>query len=247
MPLTVVVLMTVIIAALTLIGVLIKYYRCYWLISGYNTMSLERKRNVDAEGLGNFMGNCCFALAAILLAGSIANFLGVFVGFAIALGSIFPFVAYMLVASQKYFNRDGKTTVRSKVGTISAAGLIILLFVIVTGSVLYGAMESKISVNKEYIDIPGVYSTRLGVSEIKEVSLDTSLPAVERKINGYDFGDIRKGSFMASGVGQSKLYINRGKPPYIHIIYQDGHVFLNSKDARSTENLYNEIRQYLKK
>ena len=36
-------------------GIAIKYYKAYWLISGYNTMSVERKKNVDIKNLGNFL------------------------------------------------------------------------------------------------------------------------------------------------------------------------------------------------
>ena len=36
------------------LGVMIRYFKWYWLIAGYNTMTRERKRQVDIEGLGKF-------------------------------------------------------------------------------------------------------------------------------------------------------------------------------------------------
>ena len=40
-----------------LMAAALKYFKWYWLIAGYNTMSKSEKENVDEEGLGNFMGN----------------------------------------------------------------------------------------------------------------------------------------------------------------------------------------------
>lgn len=51
---------------LVVIGILIKYKKAYWLISGYNTMSAEKKKNVNIEGLGNFTANICFLMAGLI-------------------------------------------------------------------------------------------------------------------------------------------------------------------------------------
>ena len=59
---------------LFLIGYLIRYRKMYWLISGYNTMSGEKKKKVDTENLGIFMGNICFILGILLFVGFLFNF-----------------------------------------------------------------------------------------------------------------------------------------------------------------------------
>lgn len=48
---------------LLMTGVLIKYLKWYWLIADYNTVSKEKKRNVDVAGLGHFLGNGLFTMA----------------------------------------------------------------------------------------------------------------------------------------------------------------------------------------
>lgn len=40
-----------------IVGIGIRYFRWYFLIAGYNTMSEEKKKNVDIEALGKLMGN----------------------------------------------------------------------------------------------------------------------------------------------------------------------------------------------
>ncbi|MFU0827925.1 MAG: hypothetical protein ACFWTJ_10435 [Lachnoclostridium sp.] len=63
MPLSVIVLMSSIILIFIVFGILIKYKKCYWLISGYNTSSKEKKKNIDIAGLSKFTGNFCFIIA----------------------------------------------------------------------------------------------------------------------------------------------------------------------------------------
>ena len=78
------------------LGILIKYFRWYWLISGYNTMPAEKKKNVDARGLGNFIGNCMFVIAGIFLAGIIVDSMGFHGGNGVRL-IMSVFVSYILV------------------------------------------------------------------------------------------------------------------------------------------------------
>jgi len=59
-----------------LCGILIKYARLYDLIAGYNMLSPEEKAKVDVQRLGNFIGNCLFAMAGVLLVGAILIYFG---------------------------------------------------------------------------------------------------------------------------------------------------------------------------
>lgn len=55
------------------IGVLISKYKCYWLISGYNTSSKEEKARVEIEKVAKHMGRMCYAIAIILFLGSVIS------------------------------------------------------------------------------------------------------------------------------------------------------------------------------
>ena len=54
-----------------LIGLAIKKYKCYWLISGYNTLSKDKKRNVDIEEVGKHIARMCYLIALIIILGAI--------------------------------------------------------------------------------------------------------------------------------------------------------------------------------
>ena len=91
---------------LAIIGLLIKYKKAYWLISGYNTMSEEKKKNVDIEGLAWFMSNVCFVIAAIILVASVSIALGITALSVIVFALLLPVIFYTLINTQKY---DGNT------------------------------------------------------------------------------------------------------------------------------------------
>ena len=90
-------------------GILIKYFKFYWLIAGYNTMPEKKKKNVDVKGLASFMGNIFFVIAIIHLGGSFLDNLGIPYIRTISIGLVALVVVYMLIGSQKYDkNKKGK-------------------------------------------------------------------------------------------------------------------------------------------
>jgi fatty acid desaturase len=52
---------------LLFIGWLVKYKKITWLISGYNTLSKEKKEQYDIEKLTRLIGNYILILAAIFI------------------------------------------------------------------------------------------------------------------------------------------------------------------------------------
>lgn len=84
------------------LGVLVKHYKAYWLISGYNTMSKEKKKNVDIEGLAKFTGNMCFAIGIVMILGTAAISLSQEILGTIIFTAFFPLTVYMIIKAQKY-------------------------------------------------------------------------------------------------------------------------------------------------
>ena len=53
----------------TILGILIKYGKMYFLIAGYNTMSKEEKEKVDIKGIATVFRNAMFGMALIIITG----------------------------------------------------------------------------------------------------------------------------------------------------------------------------------
>jgi hypothetical protein len=51
------------------LGILIKYFKMYSLIAGYNTMSKKEKENIDIKKLADVLRNGMFGMAMILIVG----------------------------------------------------------------------------------------------------------------------------------------------------------------------------------
>ncbi len=237
-----VILMSFIIILLFFLGVLIKYYKCYWLISGYNTASEERKKNMDIEGLGRFMGDFCFLLAGILLLGTVLNYLGFFYGFVIALGSLFIIIPVMLIKAQRFDYNTQTPEGKTKKSVILIICLVMLvIFLIPAGTIYYGAKEPQITIGTDQLVIDAVYGTTVPLQQISEVSLLDDLPSVAQKVNGFDFGHILKGDFELDELGRVKLFLDRRNPPFI-LIQSDKTVIFNFKEEEKTRELYHTLK-----
>ena len=56
-----------------LLGLAIHVFKWYFLISGYNLMSKQKKENVDTQGLGKLMGYYCYFNTIIFLLLGVAH------------------------------------------------------------------------------------------------------------------------------------------------------------------------------
>lgn len=218
------------------LGVLIKYFKCYWLISGYNTSSKEERERVDIASLGKLVGNFCFFLGAMFLVIGILSLSGFDSAAIITYPMIFISVIYLILKSQKY-DSNPKSSRTSKI----AALLLGSFFIITFGLILYSARETRVIVTPQSINIEGTYGINLDMNKINEIELKDSMPRIYAKANGFNFGRVLKGNFDLDEFGTCKIYIYKGKPPYIHIKYGDEHIILNQKDESRTKKLYDDM------
>ena len=83
-------------------GILIKFFKFYNLIAGYNTLPEIQKENVDIEELSNLVGTGLLVMAVVLLLGALLTWLGYSAAF---LGSWIVFVIiviYIAVKAQRF-------------------------------------------------------------------------------------------------------------------------------------------------
>lgn len=223
-------------------GVLVKHFKTYWLISGYNTMSKEKKKNVDIEGLSKLVGNFCFGLAALILIAGVLMMAGKSLAAGIASALIVPASIYMLITAQKYDgntrNPDGTMNTKTKViiGSISAFLVITLIGV---GVLIYQSNKpSEFVVADGYLEIKGMYGEKINVKDIEEVVLKDSLPEITYKSNGSALGNKMKGNFKLKDIGDAKLFLDTSKPPFIYVVRNGKTIILNCDSAEETTELF---------
>lgn len=231
-----------------LIGIAVKRFKWYFLISGYNTMTKEQQAQVDIEKTGNLLGNFCYTMFFTqILASALGYFNYEFLAFMISFVSIILGIIIILIKSEKYDGND-----RNPDGSIKKEKKIeILVISVILGAVIIGVTDMMFSSNKasdiiigeNYIQIKGMYKTDILIDDIKEVTLKESIPKVIAKTNGSNLGSRLKGNFKLEQLGKVKLFIDQNKSPFIFIKLDGSYVIINSEDRISTENLYKQIKE----
>ena len=225
---------------LVFFGIAIKYFKWYFLISGYNMMSKKQKENVDIKSLGNLMGNFMFLIASIIgISGYMQN-LGYKNISLIIMLSMIPLIIILLIKAQKYDHNKQNSKDR-KIKYTVAIGIILLTLVITSGFLIVGIIEPKVDISSDKIMISGLYKRTIEVSNIKEITLEDTIPRVLRKTNGFDFGYTLRGNFELEGEGIASIYIQENQSPYIVIKTDQRLVILNYKDSERTQSLYNDL------
>ena len=122
-----------------------------------------------------------------------------------------------------------------------------LALAIPIGLIIYGNQPLKTIVKDDSIVIKGMYGMTINYKEISKIDTITILPSIEFKSNGYAFGKICKGNFRLKGIGQSKLFVYCGAPPYIQLrLTTNRMAFINFKESHKTIRLYEDLRGAIK-
>jgi len=226
------------------LGILIKYFKWYFLIAGYNTMPREKKQKVDIKGLGRFMGNFCFLLGGIMFTASFLSYLDYPLAAQLTILSLMVIIPVMLIKAQHFDantrNPDGTMKMSVKI----VIGSLVALFALIGVFLYFGALPSEVLADHQGVQINGIYGMEIEWNEIAAISLEDDFPAVIRKTNGFDFGSILKGSFILHDACRARIYVNTKKPPFIYITTADGLIIVNQGNSQKTEALFRTLSNY---
>lgn len=236
---------------LSVFGIAIKYHKAYWLISGYNTMSEEKKKNVDIKNLGEFIANILFLMSAIILMASLFMFLKQILAAGMVFFLIIPVSIYTVIKSQSYDNNTRKPDGTTKTGTKVLIGVVVgflVLTMVGVGTLLYFSNKpAEYFIQGDTLRISGQYGEEIKLSDIVGITLEEQIPEIQFKSNGSDLGSKKKGYFRLKDYGQAKLFVDTQKPPYIFIDVKSGLRILNTDEPVETENLYKKLLEACKK
>ena len=219
------------------IGFLVKYQPN--VIAGYNTMSREKKKNVDIDGLSAFMKKGFIILGILIMISSVFTKISYFEAYVplIMIFLILVGVVVIVIKAQKYDHNVGKYR---KIFTYVVPSVIVVL---VASLAVSGSMPTKVIFEEEKVQFTGRYGFDLKLSDIKTVELVDKIPAVKTRTNGFSAGTVKKGQFRLASWGKCWLLINSNNPPFLIITKNDGtRIIFNNKEKSVTENAYMQIR-----
>ena len=220
------------------IGFLVKSYPS--LIAGYNTMSEDKKKNVDIVGLSTYMRNSLIIIGLSIIAGF---YLFKWIGFTVIADSMILIatligVLIMVINAQR-FDKNKDKTKRAK-WTYVVLGLV-TAFVI--GLLTYGFLPTKADISDNMIKFSGMYGFEINVSDIDNIELSDKIPNIETRTNGFSSGEVKKGFFNLNDFGKTRLLINSNMSPYLIITKNSSDkIIVNFKTKNETKKIFEEIK-----
>jgi len=231
------------------LGIAIHKFKWYFLISGYNTMSKEKKANVDTEGLGRLMGYYMYLNGGVLILLGILSALEIWSGMTPFLVVIILSTFYLLIRAQKYDHNlfDEKGKLKEGAGKKLMVPIVILsvIFIAVGGLLFYAYQPSEITISPQGLEIHGMYGEFHPWDTLDRAELHDELPRIERRTNGAAVGASLKGHFRATELGDVKLFVNTRKPPFIYITTRGRITIINTESEEGTRELFEDIHSRL--
>lgn len=227
------------------IGLAVHVFKWYFLISGYNTMSKEKKANVDTKGLGRLIGIYSYINGGVFILAGVVYSLGMKSAIipAIIFSSIMTVI--FLIKAQKYdgniYDEEGKLKkgAKKKLAIPVVISVISLIFVAII--MFFSSQSTKVTFLDEGLEIHGMYGDVYQWESIDEVKLLDELPTILLRTNGSAVGANLKGHFKTEEYGKVKLFVNKDKPPFIYLLIDDKMTIFNMKEAAETKETFEEI------
>jgi len=89
------------------------------------------------------------------------------------------------------------------------------------------------------------YRTSVDAADVVSVSLETRLPRVLVRTNGFAGAGTLRGRFRLDGLGEGRLYVEEGFAPYVLVRLRRGYVIVNFREPERTRALYEEVARAL--
>lgn len=124
-------------------------------------------------------------------------------------------------------------------------GAVVLVIVV---SALNKKIEPEIIVTVNQVEIKAPYGITQDISHIKSVSLRDDVPKADTKIKGLDSRYSLCGSFRMGGLGQGNVFLGlKNQGPCIYVKLDNGYILINSGDKNKTVEMYNQLKELVKK
>lgn len=137
------------------------------------------------------------------------------------------------------YDKDYESSNRSGYYIFAAiilAGLVLPIILIISGS-----KDTNLDFSDSGFTINGMYGLKVDYSKIIWIDTISSLPRIRVRTNGYALGNTLKGNFRLFDQTKVKLFVEAGRPPYIHIKTDETELYFNFKDTSRTNEAYKRI------
>ncbi len=82
------------------------------------------------------------------------------------------------------------------------------------------------------------YGATFAAADVTAVSLETQLPRILLRTNGFAGAGTLRGHFRVEGLGEGRLYVEQGYAPYVLVRLRQGFVVVNFREPEKATALY---------
>ncbi len=129
------------------------------------------------------------------------------------------------------------TAVKLIITAVILIGVGIWLFYIFSS----GAKEPVVNISDSSFKVTGMYGKTYNFSDITSITLESSLPKIEKRTNGYSLHGVLKGTFVLDSLGTCRLFLSNETEPFIFININNSYVIINFSDITKTQSTYQQL------
>lgn len=225
----------ILIYSLSIIGAGCLARRYPTLISGYSTMSREKRRLVDIDGLSKMLRNmmvgsgvATFALYQLfyLLGRELMASLMLFVPLCIG--------CVIIAIKSRKFDHNPPEPYQKWIYIGATA-----LFVLIIWSMIYGYLPTQTTITDREVLLSGRYGVTIPLDQIGSVQLTDHIPTIRIRTNGMSLGGVSKGMFRLDDFGKCRLFLRNYRGPFMIITERSGlRTIINNADTADTRRDY---------
>lgn len=215
------------------------------LISGYNTMSREKRERVNIQKVARLVAWMCYGIGTIFI------LIALIEGFELDI-PLAPFFIVMIVFTvailwrmQRYdgniYDESGRLRPGGKKRLIPIIIVSVVLLIGVPALMFWFSQPTDVTVTDSTIVIEGSYSREIPFDELEDVTW-TTLPEIARRTNGAESGARLTGHFRTKAGEDVLLFIDRDVEPVIRLDWSEEPIYLNQSSAEATRALYEKIQ-----
>jgi hypothetical protein len=135
----------------------------------------------------------------------------------------------------------------SKARSIALAIVIVIALVVPLGIAMMMHYESGPPKTEVLVDRFSVksfaYHEEIAFRDVSSITLETTLPRILRRTNGYAASGTLRGHFDVAGLGNGQLFIQADRPPFVLVRATDRFLIVNFEDPLRTQTFYEELTE----
>ena len=217
---------------LIVMGLAVHVFKMHFLISGYNTMPVEKRANVDIRSIAKVMGIVFYFDGTLLILTSLLNYAGIKFSVTPVFVIIAISIVFMLIFLQRYdgnlFDENHKMrpgALKQMLKPLSFTGLILI---VVAGLMIWSSRPLEVVIGDTGFEIKGMYGDTYDYDKVENMERLTELPKILIRTNGAALGAHLKGHFKLETLGAVTLFLNTDYKDYIYFEYEGKKIIFNA-------------------